>query len=688
MIHSIDRSCRLFESPRSNLNLGMGLCLASFLLSTLSVAQDNSSQTDDKAVQRWLQQAEAATQDKDYGQAVAAMTKVVELMPEDMDLRYQLAMCLLRADRMPEMWQVLRAAATKDPQHPKIGQALVSYWKMFDEQGLFNTDETIDQVQRVLGKPDQVAKGPNRDRYVYGFLAIEVLRDSRQVHQTIDLRGLTGAHFNPTEIVTVDLDGRGREVGHRTMNRQSTLAEFMLPGEKVQNWSELCSVQRLHGAARLPLRQFVENMMASLLQQAPQRQYRILEQSDDSILFEWKIPGGEAVDSDTHPAQHELVRLMRAEIDVHRIAFVVKQADMDEQLRSRWLKILQAATLQAVGETPSDETTSDEPSIAGASKAAMSKEKTGRSDLMLDQAVWQLGRTLSVAVFAHAQREEELAKQNLVRAFRMAQQLSVQLPRPFELVEDPMTNMTRAIGYLVEDMPQALQQHVNAAHLGTYQLAVRTQTLSLLASNRRLVEKSLPMIRQSVQQSPLPNQLIAALEERVRLDGTPEQIRQIIQKLHADVAMYYQTRRSRAAETNGNSSRAAMANSSASDQPGRTGANRVVLHWRGSQIGEVTADGEVWIAGEKVGDVTRSGEIWVAGEKEGDITAEGEIWKAGNKVGEVTESGEVWRDGERIASIEANGEIWFEGDLVGQLEGTQPRVAAAVLLFDFFDLGD
>ena len=620
-----------------------------------SVAQDTSQpHPQETQALRLSIAADKAIANEKFDEAIHSLKSAIKLAPEDVELQHKLAMTLLKADRLSEMWQVLRSAARRAPNHDKVSRAFLSYWMMFDRQGLFNTDETIDKVIQVLGKPDSVAAGPDRDRYVYGFVALEVKHGQRNVHQTIDLRGVTPKMLNPRDIVVMTMDDAGRKAGHRVVNRGTTMAEWILPGEKVQNWTQLVSIQRMHGlaAAGQSPKQVADGMLASLTKQHPKAKYRFITASDDSVLYEWKIP-----DSDTQPAQHEIARLIKGQVDMHRVAIVIKQPEMPEALHKQWVQILSDAKLQLTSSLKERSTTEPD------------------AQEITDQQAWNLGRYLSVAVFAHARKQEETAKQNLVSAFRLARELNIDMPKPFELTDNTVENVSRAIDYLVVKTPPRLRQRMSEARVGTYELAARTFTLAMICSNADLVEKSMKMIRAASEKSDMPDGLIAALDEQTKVGASPDQIRGMIQKLHADAAIYLSRQtNSRAKQTN----------------PTATKEKKVsqLLTMNGSKLGEITADGEVWIAGNKVGDITDEGEIWVAGVKEGEITEKGEIWKAGNKVGDFTSDGEIWRESEQIGSIESNGDIWVNGLNVGNAKGGDARHAAAVLFYGFYDLSE
>ncbi|MEP3480595.1 MAG: hypothetical protein ABJZ55_15200 [Fuerstiella sp.] len=113
-----------------------------------------------------------------------------------------------------------------------------------------------------------------------------------------------------------------------------------------------------------------------------------------------------------------------------------------------------------------------------------------------------------------------------------------------------------------------------------------------------------------------------------------------------------------------------------------------VIEIGGSKVAEITKDGEIWIGGDRAGTITLDGEIWVGGEKEGDLTTGGEVWKAGEKVGDITDKGEVWHDGNEIGTVEKDGTIWNGSSRAGTYKGGDPRHAAVIVFYGFFETSE
>jgi hypothetical protein len=263
--------------------------------------------------------------------------------PDSARFHFETAKKQIKAKNMQEAWLSIRKAAGKAPGNQAVAKLFSAFWNNFDQQGAFRVGQPAQKIVASLGQPDQALKVGDRQRVVYGFYAIDFKQG--KLHELLDLRGLKAEHMSPTEIVDVSLDGRGWSCGYRATNRLLATAEFCLPDENVQDWNELVSVQRYHNVAETgtPLRQVVERMMEGLKEQHPDRVYEVLDEGNQSILFEWKIGATE-----DRQAQHEMVRLFYGPKAMHRLAYVKKVPELEQPEREKWLQIMRAANLKPV----------------------------------------------------------------------------------------------------------------------------------------------------------------------------------------------------------------------------------------------------------------------------------------------------------------------------------------------------
>lgn len=144
------------------------------------------------------------------------------------------------------------------------------------------------------------------------------------------------------ETVQFELDDQPWAVGFRRVSSTSALTEWVIPPETVHNWAVLFSTQRLFGMSSrgfTPQKMMLE-MKARLEERVPGLVWNVLAEDTSSILYEWKVPPGGEI-----PPQHEIARLFAGAVDIHRIAYVEKVAEIATERRTSWIGRMKAATL-------------------------------------------------------------------------------------------------------------------------------------------------------------------------------------------------------------------------------------------------------------------------------------------------------------------------------------------------------
>ncbi|WP_145352305.1 tetratricopeptide repeat protein [Roseimaritima multifibrata] len=265
--------------------------------------------------------------------------------PLDAGARANFAMALYQIGNYPRAWTQLRVAVKVDPKHAGAAMGLAALFHKFESMGVFTVGVPPETVTGLLGEPDQIVDlGDDRKRYVYAFYAVDF--QAGRIHETIDLRNATEAMFRPTEIVSVDLDGRGWRCGIRNKADGQVTARYYLPGEMISNWTEQVEVQRILGAANIGTsKEIAAKFVAQVKAAQPKMEHQILDVQDDSVIVALELPG-----SPQFAKRHQLVRLFRADNDVHRLAYSVKVDQPSEETQKKWLAIMKAAKLERVGE--------------------------------------------------------------------------------------------------------------------------------------------------------------------------------------------------------------------------------------------------------------------------------------------------------------------------------------------------
>jgi hypothetical protein len=137
-------------------------------------------------------------------------------------------------------------------------------------------------------------------------------------------------------------------VGYQGSDQNQRIVEFVRPGEKIDSWTELFTLQtlrkpanqeridamvaRVHaGTAKLCPNSFVQNVIA---QGFP------TETEEASIIYEWQI-------TKCHPNadQHEVAKIIYGKFNIFRLAYVAKTEKLAPEKREKWIKDLKDARI-------------------------------------------------------------------------------------------------------------------------------------------------------------------------------------------------------------------------------------------------------------------------------------------------------------------------------------------------------
>src|SRR5262245_42266803 len=96
--------------------------------------------------------------------------------------------------------------------------------------------------------------------------------------------------------------------------------EFVRPGETLQNWTELLTIQRFHKRfVAQPPETLMYELKTRMEQRCPGVVWQVIRRQEKSILYEWQI-----ATCPSHPAQHEIARLLDGEVTLWRLAYTVR----------------------------------------------------------------------------------------------------------------------------------------------------------------------------------------------------------------------------------------------------------------------------------------------------------------------------------------------------------------------------
>lgn len=274
-------------------------------------------------------------------------SQAAEANPDDLGALLRYAMVLFKVKNYPEAWKQLRSARKIAPRNLGVARGTDALMNAFTTLGIFTVGVPKETVKAILGEPtENVELGDERDRWVYGHWGVDFKQG--RVHEIINLLGATEALFRPTETIGVDLDGRPWRTQLRRKQKGRATAFLLLAGETVSEFTEQITIERYLGASALgTIKEIAEKTVADEVAATPGAQVRVLEIEDSSAYLISEAPVDE--DASDGSKAYRLIRLIRADKDLHRLQYLVKSSTPpDQETQRKWLGIFKAAKLEPV----------------------------------------------------------------------------------------------------------------------------------------------------------------------------------------------------------------------------------------------------------------------------------------------------------------------------------------------------
>ncbi len=138
-----------------------------------------------------------------------------------------------------------------------------------------------------------------------------------------------------------EFDGRNWKLGYSQAVGFQAIREYVLAGESVEGWTEL--VTSIFAEVNLAPRAQYAQLIDSLSRGCPSLVHSMIEESDDSVLWEWRHEGCQG-----YPPQHSLTRAARRPMTTasFTLTYVAKTGELTPATRERWLAILRSATIR------------------------------------------------------------------------------------------------------------------------------------------------------------------------------------------------------------------------------------------------------------------------------------------------------------------------------------------------------
>jgi hypothetical protein len=143
----------------------------------------------------------------------------------------------------------------------------------------------------------------------------------------------------PANYIEYQFDARKWKVGHQAGNQTEFISEWVLPGESVENWSELISTYIRYESVKIE--QLVTSWQNLLGKDSIEFQTTILSKSPEVIVFEWSHKG-----NGKWPAQREIKSVMQGSDGVYTLSYTVKESSFSQQQYNKWRSSILEARLR------------------------------------------------------------------------------------------------------------------------------------------------------------------------------------------------------------------------------------------------------------------------------------------------------------------------------------------------------
>jgi len=166
----------------------------------------------------------------------------------------------------------------------------------------------------------------------YGFALFSLLLWSIAIGHASAQREFLMGGFDPKEW----------KVGHQAEGRNQIVVEFVLPNEKIDNWTELLTMQVFRKPRTVEaIEDLVVKMHQDISKRCPGMVWNVInrqfasETEEAGIVYEWATK-----DCPPDADQHEIARVVYGRFNIFRLAYVAKTSALAPEKRERWINEL------------------------------------------------------------------------------------------------------------------------------------------------------------------------------------------------------------------------------------------------------------------------------------------------------------------------------------------------------------
>lgn len=495
------------------------IALLCSLLSS-SVPADAQSETVATAAKKAFDQGELERAAGNHTGAVTLLKTAVRLSPENALYHHRLSKAYLDAEKYQAMWEHTHKAAFFDNKNEEYANDFMKMWLFHDREGAVNAGVSSELLLKMLGEPDKRVETEVMKRWVYGFMAVDLVQD--EVFRVVDVRGYTAEAAHEPEQVKVQANPQYWAVGHHMVSRRDDNLELVPHGQVIQNWTELFSKQRfpLMSQTRATVRGMADAMHGSLQESGTLVQFEIMSETPKSITYQWRTKA-----SEQNPAQHEIAKLIAKLIagqkDFYRVANVKKTDVLTAAELEKWSKVIANATL-----------------IPRAADSDASTPDSGPGNLNVRLTLWELGKNLAFAALVRGRHgPDTMVKETLLHVSRKSSALEVSVPAPDPLTEDSNSDTASAIHFLLETAGKPLHSTLAAKYgedsSALFELGIKTTLLSMLYQPGDSTSQSFAVaIESAARKANLDSQVWQPLVSGIGAKAPTDEIRHQVKTFH------------------------------------------------------------------------------------------------------------------------------------------------------------
>lgn len=144
------------------------------------------------------------------------------------------------------------------------------------------------------------------------------------------------------ETLEIPTDGRKWEKGFDHDAGNKGVVEYVLPGEIVESWSELVTVNYFKGMTEAgKVDQLVAFTKNGLTQVCQNTVWNVLSHKNNNTVYEWSVQGCKQA-----PDQSEIARVFQGKAGLYVLHYANKKVPMPDQNRAAWVSLLSKANLK------------------------------------------------------------------------------------------------------------------------------------------------------------------------------------------------------------------------------------------------------------------------------------------------------------------------------------------------------